>query len=266
MDLGLQQKTAIVLGASGGLGRSCAELLSSEGVKLVICSRNYDSIFAAARSISETYGTEVIPIAADVSHPDSPVKLVNEALQKFGGIDILINNTGISSPGRLAECEERELEKSFNLSLRTSIRMAQTVLPHMISKRCGRIINIVSSESGDHFPGNVYARSFITSIVDLSRTLSLEYSSQGVLVNTILACMFDTESFRANVKQNAKKTGRSEKSVRQEIESALPIGRVGNLEELAWLITFIASERSSYISGTTIQVGQPAEISYDYRR
>ena len=119
MDLGLKNKTAIVLGASGGLGRCCAEMLAAEGVNLIICSRNYDNIFAAARSISETYGADVVPIAADISLPETPDKLVGEALRKFSSIDILINNTGISSTAKFDDSDEKELERSFNTTLMT---------------------------------------------------------------------------------------------------------------------------------------------------
>jgi 3-oxoacyl-[acyl-carrier protein] reductase len=255
MDLGLKNKTAIVLGASGGLGRCCAEMLAEEGVNLVICSKTYDNIFVAARSISETFGSDVVPIAADISQPDVPDKLVGEALRKFGSIDILVNNTGISSTAKFDDTDEKTLEKSFNTTLMTSIRMAQSVLPHMTSKGWGRIINVTSSENNSHFPGTVFAHSLKTGIIDLSKRLSMEFSANGVLVNTILAGTFDTESFRAQLKKDAKRTGKSEKSIKREIEFSLPGGRVGSLEELAWLITFLAGERSSYITGTTIQVG-----------
>lgn len=255
MDLGLKNKTAIVSGASGGLGRCCAEMLAAEGVNLIICSGNYDKIFAAARSISETFGTDVVPIATDIHHPESPAKLVNEALRKFDSIDILINNSGISSHGKFDELDEKELEISFNITLMSFIRMAKSVLPHMTSQRWGRIINISTSVTNNGFPGSIFSHALKTAVVDLSSTLSLEVSSKGVMVNTILAGNFDTESFRANIKKTAKITGKSEKTIKREIESALPIGRIGNLEELAWIITFLAGEKSSYITGTTIQVG-----------
>ncbi|MFC1539603.1 SDR family oxidoreductase [Candidatus Latescibacterota bacterium] len=255
MDLGLKNKTAIVTGASGGLGRCCAEMLAAEGVNLVICSKNYEKIFAAARSISETFGSDVVPIAADIYHMDSSEKLVNEALRKFNSIDILINNTGISSPGKFDENDEKELEKSFNISLMSSIRMVQSVLPHMTTQKWGRIINISTSVTNHSFPGAIFAHSFKTAIIDLSRTLSLEVSSKGVLINTILAGNFDTESFRADIKKASKIKVKTEKEIRHEIESAIPIGRIGNLEELAWVITFLAGEKSSYITGTTIHVG-----------
>ncbi|MFC1490138.1 SDR family oxidoreductase [Candidatus Latescibacterota bacterium] len=255
MDLGLKNKTAIISGASGGLGRCCAEMLAAEGVNLIICSKTYDKIFAAARSISETFGAEVVPIAADISIPETPDKLVNEALLKFNSVDILINNTGISSNGKFEDLDEKELERSFNTSLLSSIRMAQAVLPHMTFQGWGRILNISSSITNQHFPGTIFAQSFKSAIIDLSRTLSLEVSSKGVLVNTILAGNFDTTIFRSNVKKTAKIIGKSEHAVIREIESAIPIGRIGKLEELAWLIAFLAGERSSYITGTTIYVG-----------
>ena len=99
MDLGIRGKTAIVCGASQGLGHACAEALAHEGVNLVLCSRNFDSIFSTARMISETFGVGAVPIAADISLPESPDKLVNESVKQFGSVDILINNAGGPAPG-----------------------------------------------------------------------------------------------------------------------------------------------------------------------
>lgn len=252
MDLGIKNKTAIVSGASQGLGRSCAEMLANEGVNLIVCSGNYDKIFSAARSISETFGVNIVPIAADISLPESPDKLVNEAVRKFDGVDILINNTGISSQEKFEYPDESDWEKAFNLAFISTVRMIRSVLPYMTSKGWGRIINLVSLPVQQQFPGLILSNSLRYAIVGMTKTLSNEAASKGVCINTIITGNFDTESFRSIIKKRARESGISEEEVQNEIASAIPMGRLGQPEELAWFITFLASEKASYITGMTI--------------
>ena len=180
MDLGIKNKTAIIAGASQGLGRSCAEMLANEGVNLIVCSGNYDKIFSAARSISETFGVNIVPIAADISLPESPDKLVNEAVIKFDGVDILINNNGISSQEKFEDPDESDWEKAFNLAFMNTVRMTRSVLPHMTSKGWGRIINLVSLPVQQKFPGLILSNSLRYAIVGMTKTLSNEAASKGV--------------------------------------------------------------------------------------
>ncbi len=254
MDLGIKNKTAIVSEASQGLGRSCAEMLANEGVNLIVCSGNYDNIFSAARSISETFGVNIVPIAADISLPESPDKLVNEAVRKFEGVDILINNTGISSQEKFENPDENNWEKAFNLAFMSTVRMTRSVLPHMTSKGWGRIINLVSLPVQQQFPGLILSNSLRYAIVGMTKTLSNEAASKGVCINTIITGYFDTESFRSIIKKRARGSGSTEEEIQKEIASAIPMGRLGQPEELAWFITFLASEKASYITGMTIHV------------
>ena len=144
MDLGIDGKAAIVCGASQGLGRACAEVLAEEGVNMVLCSRNFDKIFDVARTISETYGTDVKPVACDLTHTGSPEKLVREAVSKFDGVDILINNAGGPPPGSFSGIDDEAWEKAFNLTLMSAVRMIRAALPVMIDKGWGRIVNLAS--------------------------------------------------------------------------------------------------------------------------
>ena len=254
MDLGIKNKTAIVSGASQGLGRTCAEMLANEGVNLIVCSRNYDNIFSAARSISETFGVNVVPIAADISLPESPDKLVNEAVRKFDGVDILINNTGIFSQEKFEDPDESDWEKAFNLTLMSVLRMTQSVLPYMTSKGWGRIINLVTLPVQQQFPGLILTHSLRYAVVGMTKTLSNEAASQGVCINTIVTANVDTEGFRSIIKKRARESGSTEEKVQNEIESVIPLGRIGMPEELAWFVTFLASEKASYITGMTIDM------------
>jgi len=254
MDLGLEGRSAIVCGASQGLGRACAEALAGEGVRLVVCSRDFDRIFQAARSIAEAYGSPVIPIAADLAHPETPEKLVREAVAKHGGVDILVNNTGGPPPGKLEELEDSEWEDAFRSTLMSAVRMTRAVLPLMTKKRWGRIINLASISVKQPIPNLMLSNSIRSAVVGMAKTLASRVASKGVLVNTIAAGSFDTERLRSLLRNQAKNTGLTEQEAAAKLASTIPLGRIGRPEELAWLVTFLASERASYITGATIQV------------
>lgn len=254
MDLGIKGKTAIVCGSSKGLGRACAEVLASEGVNLVLCSRNFDRIFDCARYISETYGTEVMPVSCDIAQPDSPDKLVREAAGKFGGVDILVNNAGGPPPGGFQELDDSAWELAFNLTLMSAVRMTRAVLPIMITRGWGRIVNLTSISVRQPVPNLLLSNSLRTAVVGMAKTLSAEIADKGILINTIATGNFDTERLRALFENRAQKHGITPEKARAEAEAAIPMKRLGNPYELAWLVAFLASERASYITGTTISV------------
>ncbi|MBN1290491.1 MAG: SDR family oxidoreductase [Candidatus Latescibacteria bacterium] len=254
MNLGIKGKTAIVCGASQGLGRACAEALASEGVNLVICSRNFDRIFDTARTISQTYGTEVKPVACDLTHPDSPEKLVREAAGKFDGVDILVNNAGGPPPGTFENCDDDAWEKAFNLTLMSAVRMTRAVLPTMADKGWGRIINLASISVKQPIAGLLLSNSLRSAVVGMAKTLSQEVADKGILINTIATGNFDTERLQSLFESRAKSQGITPKEARAKQEATIPIKRIGKPEELAWLVVFLASERASYITGTTISV------------
>lgn len=254
MNLGLKDKTAIVCGASQGLGRACAEALAAEGASLVMCSRNFDRIFQAARSISETYGTTAIPIAADLTQPDTPDKLVREAVAKFGGVDILVNNAGGPQPGFLEDLDDAAWENAFRLTLMSAVRMMRAVLPVMYDKGWGRIVNLASISVKQPIPNLLLSNSLRSAVVGLAKTVAAQAAAKGVLINTIATGNFDTERLHSVFLNQAKKAGVSEEEIIARNAAAIPLGRIGRPEELAWFVAFLASERASYITGATIQV------------
>jgi len=254
MKLGLKGKVAIVGGASQGLGMACAETLAVEGVKLIVCSRNFDRIFQAARTIAETYGATVIPIAADLTHQESPDKLVREAVSKFGTVDILVNNTGGPPPGKFDDMDDAAWEDAFRLTLMSAVRMTRAVLPIMKKKNWGRVINLASISVKQPIPNLILSNSLRSAVVGMSKTLASQVASNNILINTIATGSFDTERLRSFFKAQAERTGLTEKEAAAKLSSTIPVGRIGKPEELASLVTFLASERSSYITGTTISV------------
>lgn len=254
MDFGIQGKTAIVCGASRGLGQACAEALAGEGVNLVVNARGFDTVFNAARSIAERYGVEAVPVAADITHPDTPETLMKAAHDRFGGVDILINNTGGPLPGTFADCADEEWEKAFRLTLLSAVRMTRAVLPFMRAKGWGRIINLTSIAVKQPIGGLILSNSLRSAVVGMAKTLSQEAAAHGITVNNIAPGTFDTERLRDLFEDRANRQGITAEQARAAAVSAIPMGRLGRPEELAWLVAFLASRCASYITGATIQI------------
>ena len=254
MDFGIRGKTAVVCGASRGLGRACAEALAGEGVNMVVNARGFDAVFNTARSIAERYGVETVPVAADLTHPDAPDTLAKAAHDRFGGVDILIANAGGPSPGTFLELADDEWEKAFRLTLMSAVRVTRAVLPFMLEKGWGRIINLASIAVKQPIGGLLLSNSLRSAVVGMAKTLSREIAYRGITVNTIATGTFDTERLRALFEDRAKRQGITPEQARADQEASIPAGRLGKPEELAWMVAFLASERASYISGATIQV------------
>ena len=254
MNLGIKGKTAIVCGSSRGLGRACAEALAAEGANLVMCSRSFDDIFSTARQISEHFGTEAIPIAADVSLQETPDKLVRESLNKFGTVDILINNAGGPRPGVFDDLDDRDWEEAFQLTLMSAVRMTRAVLPYMAEKSWGRVINLASISVKQPIENLMLSNALRSAVAGMAKTLAREAAPKGVLVNTIATGNFATERLESLIQSRAHAAGISEEESRARLESTIPLGRLGRPEELAWLVAFLASDRASYITGNVIQI------------
>jgi 3-oxoacyl-[acyl-carrier protein] reductase len=254
MEFGIRGKTAIVCGSSRGLGRACAEALAGEGVNLVMNARGFDSIFTAARTVSEKFGVEAVPVAADITHPDAPDTLAKAAHDRFGGADILVNNAGGPTPGGFLDLSDDEWEKAFRLTLLSAVRMSRAALPFMLEKGWGRIVNLTSLSVKQPIGGLILSNSLRSAVVGMAKTLSQEVAARGVTVNNIATGTFDTERIRSIFQDRANRQGITVEQVRAAQESAIPMGRMGRPEELAWLVAFLASERGGYITGATIQV------------
>ncbi len=254
MDFGIRGKTAIICGASRGLGYACAAALAEEGTNIIMNSRDFDRIFSAARSISERYGVETVPVAADALHADTPEKLVKAAIDRFGGVDILITNTGGPEPGVFSDLGDDAWEQAFHLTLMSAVRMIRASLPTMIARGWGRIINLASISVKQPIPGLLLSNSLRSAVVGMAKTLSQEVAAKGVTVNTIATGTFETERIRAILVDRAVRQGVSEDVTRAAQIAAIPMGRLGRPEELASVAAFLASEKSSYVTGATIQI------------
>ena len=254
MDLGLKGKVAIVGGSSRGLGLAIALGLAKEGVNVTICARNEDELQKAAFKIKSEGPGEVLAIAADQTKYEDIKCIVNETVQKFGRIDILVNNTGGPKPGGFFDHEDADWQEAFELLLLYVVRMCRAVIPYMKKQGGGRIINNTSFTVKEPSVNLLLSNVFRVGVVSLAKTLSQELAGDNILVNNICPGSFRTTRMEQLLEHRAEREGKSLSQLESEIVKAIPLGRFQSPEELANLVVFLASDRASAITGATIQV------------
>jgi 3-oxoacyl-[acyl-carrier protein] reductase len=254
MDLGLSDKVALVAAASRGLGRAVAEELAEEGATLIICSRDQSSIDAAARSIEERTGNRVAALAGDLANPGDVETIVNEGLERFGRIDILVTNTGGPPAGKFDVLARSDWDNAFNGLLGSVIDLTRLVLPGMKERRWGRILNITSIAVKQPVDGLILSNSIRAAVTGLAKTLSDEVAEYGITVNNILPGYTLTERVEQLAEATAKREGVEPDEIKKRWQAAIPMKRLGDPEEFAALAAFLVSERASYITGSSIAV------------
>lgn len=259
MNFGLEGKVALVLGASKGLGRASAQALANEGARVAIGARTPHELEQAAREIQQSSGSQVIAVPVDVTRNDEAAAMVDTAVRQFGRIDILVTNAGGPPFGLFRDFEDTHWQAAFELSLLSVVRFIRLVLPHMRKTGSGRIINITSLSVKQALESTLLATSMRMGVVALAKSLSSELGPDQITVNNVASGIILTDRLRQRpgVKEliAAKADqGLGEAEALQELAADIPLGRVGQPEELAALVAFLASERASYITSTTILV------------
>ena len=247
MDLGLKNKVAIVSGASRGIGRSIALTLAAEGAQLCVCARNEEGLKKAAAEM-EAAGTEVEAVAVDVTTTEGAEALVAAARERFGGVDILINNVGGSVWTPFAEISDDEWNHVLNLSFLSAVRVSRAAFPLMEQRGGGSIINI-SSIFGRESGGPISYNASKAAMISMSANLAIEGAAKNIRVNSVApgSIIFPGGSWERRQKENPEQ-------IKAFIEANLPFGRFGKPEEVANVVAFLASERSSWVTGTCINV------------
>jgi len=254
MDLGLKDKVAIVGGASKGLGRASAQVLAEEGAKVTICSRTSADLETAANEIRESTGAEVLTYAADLDKLESITGLISATVEKFGGLDILVNNSGGPPLARAADATEEQWETAVQRSLIFFGRMCRESIPHMKARGGGRIINILASTVYNPIPNLALSGATRMGVVAYSKSLADEVGRDGILVNNVCPGSILSERMISNVTSRAKELGISVEEGLAIRAKETALGRAGEPVELANLVAFLASDKSTYITGTTILV------------
>ncbi len=241
MDLGLEGRVALVMGASRGIGRAIAECLAREGARVAIASRSSERIEATAARIDGA-----VPFVADASDPDRLAALPGEVEAALGPVDILIANAGGPPFGGALEHERDKWERAYRSLVLAPHVLAGAVLPGMRERGWGRIVNVGSSSTREPIPGLNLSNAHRMAAVGFLKTLSREVAADGITVNTVATGRFATERL-------ADAQG-SLAGAEEAAQSEVPAGRLGQPTEYGDLVAFLCSERAAYITGTVIPI------------
>ena len=247
-DLGLKDKVILITGGSDGLGYASAELLSSQGANVVICGRRGDYLKEKADIITERTKNQVLAIQADVSKADDCKKLVEETISNFKKINVLVNNAGASAAGLFEDVTDKNWEDDINLKLMSTVRMCRLVIPYMKLNEEGVIINATIGGGKAPTAGSLPTTVTRAAGINLTKSLANEYAKNNIRVNTI--CIGLIKSAQWDRRSGAG----SVDELYLEMAKKVPMGKVGEEMDYANLVAFLSSKRSSYITGTAINL------------
>ena len=260
MELGLENKVAVVTGSSKGIGKAIALELAREGCRVVLAARGEKDLNAAAEEVRRA-GDDgaVLAVAADVTRADEVERLVDASVARFGTVDILVNNAG--GTGRRAQFHELTDEEWFeilDLNLVSAVRLTRAVLPHMRRQGWGRIINVASESATQPSTLKPHYNAAKAAILNLTKSVSKTYGEYGILANAVSPATTITPAVENLMAEEARRKSipldEREAAFVRENKPNLVAGRLGRPEETAWMVAFLASERASFVTGANYRV------------
>ena len=254
MDLGLRGKVALVSASSRGLGRAIAAELAAEGANLVVCARGEEALRVTAESIRKSSGVAVVDVVADVSGQSGIDRVAEAALDKFGRVDILVTNSGGPPSGAFESFTPAMWNDATSLLLTSAVGLARAVLPGMKERRWGRILTVTSIAVKQPIDGLILSNSIRAAVAGFARTLANEVAPFNVTVNNIMPGYTRTDRVEHLARTVSEKSGTAKADAFAKWEREIPMGRLGEPREFAALAAFLASERASYITGSSIAV------------
>jgi 3-oxoacyl-[acyl-carrier protein] reductase len=238
VELGLSGRTAIVCGASAGMGLATAEAFAAEEMNVAMFARRRKVLEAEAERLG------ALVVQGDVTNPQDCERLVEKTVAAFGGVDVLVNNSGGPPRGPALEVDEESLEAAVALLLVSAVRLTNLCLAHLRRSPAGRVINIESSTVREPADNLALSNAVRPGVVGWAKTLSREVGVDGITINTIAPGRIDTERLA-----EVYPSGPTEADLHR-----IPLRRIGRPEEIADVVCFLASDRASYVTGTTIAV------------
>ncbi|AOT69843.1 SDR family oxidoreductase [Geosporobacter ferrireducens] len=254
MDLGLKNKTTIVMASSAGLGKAIAMEFAREGANVMLFSRLQDQLQEAQAEIKEATGNEPSYTVGDVTKYEDIKMLVQNTVDKYGSVYALVNNTGGPPAGTFDAFGDEAWQQAYELTLLSYIRAIREVLPYMRKNGGGRIINSTSSSAKQVLDNLILSNTFRAGVVGLSKTLSQELGKDNILVNVMGPGRIGTARIAQLDKIRAEKSGITVEQVEEDTKKMIPLGRYGSPEEYGKLAAFLCSEANTYITGQTILV------------
>ena len=245
MDLGLKDKIAIIGASSQGLGKACAMELAREGAHVVICGRTNNTLTLAHDEIEEVGPGECIAVQADLADSHGQRAVIDSTIAEFGHCDILVTNTGGPPPGVFEAHDSDAWDQAYRLLLASAVGLINGVLPGMKKNRWGRIIGITSQAVKQPVDNLILSNTMRAGVTGLYRSLANELGSHAITVNTVLPGFHNTDRLKSLLGGEDKYGA---------VTGSIPLGRVGNPDEFANMVAFLASERASYITAQAIAV------------
>lgn len=254
MDLGIKNKTALVVAASQGIGKAASIELIKEGCNVAICSSNKQNLIEAARDIKLQTGLEPFWIVCDINNESEINKTVTGVISKFGTIDILVNNCGGPKPGYFDELNPTNWDDAYNQVLMSTVKFTKLVLPEMKKNKWGRIINVTSLSVKQPVDNLILSNSFRSAVTAFAKTISQQYGEFGITVNNIAPGFILTSRLYELAVKRAENENVSHEEILAQMAKSNPVKRLGTPEEMGAAIAFLASDKAGYITGVTLQV------------
>lgn len=254
MDLGIQNKVALVAASSSGLGKAVALQLSREGAKLAICARSEANLLKARENIAAETGGIVQAYTADVTQKEQVDQMVTDIVSTLGSIDILVCNAGGPPPGFVNDFTPDDYRNAVELNLLSTISLCYEAIPYMKKNRWGRIVCITSVSAKQPIPNLVLSNTVRAGVLGFAKSLSEQVAPYGITVNSVCPGYTKTERVGDLARSYADSGKGTQEDFYKTIEASIPMNRLGTTEEFAHTVAFLASEGAGYITGVALQI------------
>jgi 3-oxoacyl-[acyl-carrier protein] reductase len=254
MDMGLKNRVALVAASSQGLGLATAEAFAAEGCRVAMCSRNPQTLQAAAEKIRKQYNAEVFAEAFDVADAAAVARFVAAVAAKFGSVDICVTNAGGPPAKGFLAATLDEWQRAIELNFLSTVYFAREAIPHMQRKHWGRIITITSITTKQPVADLVLSNAVRAAVVGLVKSLANEFGKDGILVNNVGPGFTATDRLKELAKARSTASGEDEQKILGAWADDAPLKRLGEPREFADTVVWLASERASYVTGQTVLV------------